>query len=230
MMTSVVATGNGGLTDGFYRGIASDANVVLVKIGRTGRISEDQIQQGLEWVLAHMEEHQIRVVNISAGGDFEESYLTNPLSQTVERCVRAGVTVVCAVGNAGHVPGHPVLPPASAPSCIAVGGLDDKNSLDRARRGMYRSSYGPTIDGLQKPELIAPGIWVAAPILPSTPTAEEAELYSRLNGVADRDLLAAGDQHACIDKDFDEARGLRITLLRQLITMKLREGDVINQH
>ena len=79
MMTSVVATGNGGLAEGFYRGIASEANVVLVKIGRTGRISEDQIQKGLEWVLAHAEEHQIRVVNISAGGDFEESYLTNPL-------------------------------------------------------------------------------------------------------------------------------------------------------
>src|SRR6266511_3910982 len=80
MMTSVVATGNGGLAEGFYRGIASEANVVLVKIGRTGRISEDQIQKGLKWVLAHAEEHQIRVVNISAGGDFEESYLTNPLA------------------------------------------------------------------------------------------------------------------------------------------------------
>src|SRR5882762_3178248 len=85
MMTSVVATGNGGLAEGFYRGIASEADVVLVKIGRTGRINEDQIQKGLEWVLAHMEEHQIRVINISAGGDFEESYLTNPLSETVER-------------------------------------------------------------------------------------------------------------------------------------------------
>ena len=43
MMTSVVAAGNGSLSDGFYRGIASESNVVLVKIGRTGRISEDQI-------------------------------------------------------------------------------------------------------------------------------------------------------------------------------------------
>jgi serine protease AprX len=229
MMTSVVAAGNGALSDGFYRGIASDADVVLVKIGRTGRISEDQIRQGLEWVLAHAEEYKIRVVNISAGGDFEESYLTNPLAQAVERCTRAGLTVVCAVGNAGHVTGHPVLPPASAPSCIAVGGLDDQNSLDRARRGMYRSSYGPTIDGLQKPELIAPGIWVAAPILPSTPTAEEAELYSQLNGVPDEELLAAIDQHAGIDKDLDEARSLRIPLLRQLITIKLREGNVISR-
>jgi len=230
MMTSVVAAGNGALSDGFYRGIASEADVVLVKIGRTGRISEDQIRQGLEWVLTHAEEYKIRVVNISAGGDFEESYLSNPLSQTVERCTRAGLTVVCAVGNAGHVPGHPVLPPASAPSCIAVGGLDDQNSLDRARRGMYRSSYGPTIDGLQKPELIAPGIWVAAPILPSTPTAEEAEPYSQLNGVTDEELLAAIDRHAGIDKDLDEARSLRIPLLRQLITIKLREGNVISRH
>lgn len=229
MMTSVVAAGDGGLVDGFYRGIASEANVVLIKIGRTGRISEDQIQKGLEWVLDHAEEHDIRVVNISAGGDFEESYLTNPLSQTVERCTRAGITVVCAVGNAGHVPGHPVLPPASAPSCIAVGGLDDQNSLDRARRGMYRSSYGPTIDGLQKPEVIAPGIWVAAPILPQTPTAEEAEIYSKLNAADDEELRDLIESHQGVDKDLDEASSLPIPLLRQLITIKLREGNVINQ-
>src|SRR6266581_3160022 len=230
MMSPVVAAGNGSLAGGFYRGIASDAYLALVKIGRTGRISEEQIQRGLEWVLENTKKLSIQVVNISAGGDFEESYLTNSLSQAVEQCTRAGLTVVCAVGNAGLLPGHAVLPPASAPSCIAVGGLDDQNSLDRARRGMYRSSYGPTIDGLQKPELIAPGIWVAAPILPSTPTAEEAELYSQLNGVADEDLLAAIDQHAGIDKDLDEARCLRIPLLRQLITIKLREGNVISRH
>jgi serine protease AprX len=230
MMTSVVAAGNGSLANGFYRGIASGADVVLVKIGRTGRISESQIETGLEWVLDHAKEHQIRVVNISAGGDFEESYLTNPLAHTVERCTRAGLIVVCAVGNAGLVPGHPVLPPASAPSCIAVGGLDDQNSLDRARRGMYRSSYGPTIDGLQKPEVIAPGIWVAAPILPHTPTAEEAELYSNLDATSDEDLRAAIERQAGIDRDLDQAAMLRIPLLRQLISIKLREGNVINQH
>lgn len=230
MMTSVVAAGNGGLSDGFYRGIASEADLVLVKIGRTGRITEDQIQSGLEWVLAHTDEYKIRIVNISAGGDFEESYLTNALSRTVERCTRAGLIVICAVGNAGFIPGHPVLPPASAPSCIAVGGLDDQNSLDRARRGMYRSSYGPTIDGLQKPEVIAPGIWVAAPILPHTPTAEEAKLYSKLDEAHDEDLRAIIEEHSAVDKDLTEAKDLRTPLLRQLITIKLREGNVINSH
>jgi serine protease AprX len=82
---------------------------------------------------------------------------------------------------------------------------------------MYRSSHGPTIDGLQKPEVIAPGIWVAAPILPHTPTADE-ELREIIEG------------HPGLDKDLDQSSPLPIPLLRQLITIKLREGNVINQH
>lgn len=229
MMTSVVAAGNGGCSNGFYRGIAPDARVVLVKVGK-GRVSEENIERGLRWVIAHRKEYDIRIVNISAGGDYEESYLDNTLAQTVEEAVRDGLIVVCAVGNAGMIPGHPVLPPASAPSSIAVGGLDDQNSLDRARRGMYRSSYGPTIDGLQKPEVIAPGIWVPAPILPHTPTAEEAVLLATLDNARDDQLRAIIEAHHGVDKDLDEARGLPVPLLRQLITIKLREGNVISEH
>jgi serine protease AprX len=230
MMTSVVAAGNGYLSDGLYRSIAPAANVVLVKIGKTGRIPEANIESGLRWVLANKDRYGIRIVNISAGGDFEQSYLDNDLCRLVEEAVKAGLTVVCAVGNAGMMPGHPVLPPASSPAAIAVGGLDDQNSLDRARRGMYRSSYGPTIDGLQKPEVIAPGIWVAGPILPHTPTAAEATLYAELDGAADEQLKAILLAHAGIDKQLDEARDLPVPLLRQLITIKLREGNVINQY
>jgi serine protease AprX len=230
MMTSVVAAGNGHVSDGFYRGIAPQSQVVLVKIGRTGHIPDQHIQRGLEWVLDHRDEYKIRIVNISAGGDVERSYFDSPLCEVVERAVSEGLIVVCAVGNAGMARGHPVLPPASSPSAISVGGLDDQNSLDRAKRGMYRSSYGPTIDGLQKPEIIAPGIWVAAPILPATPTADEAELCSALDRAADSDLRTIIESHRGVDKDFDEARGLPIPLLRQLITIKLREGNVISPH
>src|SRR5215213_5143077 len=230
MMTSVVAAGNGYLSDGFYRSLAPEANVVLVKIGKTGRIPESNIETGLRWVFANKDKYNIRIVNISAGGDFEQPYLLNTLSQLVEQVVKAGLTVVCAVGNAGLLPGHPVLPPASAPSCVAVGGLDDQNSLDRARRGMYRSSYGPTIDGLQKPEVIAPGIWVAGPILPHTPTADEAALYAQLDNAADDELREIILSHPAVDKDIYAARDLSLSLLRQLITIKLREGNVINEH
>lgn len=230
MMTSVVAAGNGHLTEGFYRGLAPGSNLVLVKIGRSGHIPDEHIERGLQWVLDHRKKYGIRIVNISAGGDFEKPYFESSLCRTVERAVSEGLIVVCAVGNAGMAPGHPVLPPASSPSAISVGGLDDQNSLDRARRGMYRSSYGPTIDGLQKPEVIAPGIWVAAPILPHTPTAAEAKLYSELDAAADEQLATLIETHKKIDKDLYEARGLPVALLRQLITIKLHEGNVINQH
>lgn len=230
MMTSVVAAGNGYLSDGFYRGIAPEAKLVLVKVGKTGRIPERNIERGLEWILQNKKTYGIRVVNISAGGDFEQSYLQNRLCEMVETAVREGLIVVCAVGNAGLAPGHPVLPPASSPAAISVGGLDDQNSVDRARRGMYRSSYGPTVDGLQKPEVIAQGIWVAAPILPHTPTAAEAQLYSELDATPDDDLRESIEAHEGVDRDLDEARVLPVPLLRQLITIKLHEGNVINQH
>jgi serine protease AprX len=230
MMTSVVAAGNGYLSEGLYRGIAPDAKVVLVKIGQSGKIPESHIEAGLRWVVENREKYGIQIVNISAGGDFEQSYLHNSLCKVVEQAVRDGLIVVCAVGNAGLAPGHPVLPPACSPASISVGGLDDQNSLDRARRGMYRSSYGPTIDGLQKPELIAPSIWVAAPILPHTPTSAEAQLYATLDSAGDEELREILAAHKGVDPHLDGTIDLPIPLLRQLITIKLREGNVINKH
>ncbi len=230
MMTSVVAAGNGSLSNGFYRGIAPDSSVVLVKLARTGRISELDIQTGLEWILENRERYGIRIVNISAGGDYENSYLTDPLSQTVEQCVKEGITVVCAIGNAGHMPDHPVYPPASAPSSIAVGGLDDKNSINRAKRGMYRSSFGPTLDGFQKPEIIAPSIWVPAPILPNTPTAKEAALLEVLDKARDEDLHSIIRVNPGVVKELDSALDNPVYALRQIISLHLRDENVITRY
>ncbi len=230
MMTSVVAAGNGSLSNGFYRGIAPDAKVVLVKLARTGRITEQNIQDGLEWILENRTKYGIKIVNISAGGDFEHSYLHDSLSQTVEECVAQGISVVCAVGNAGHLPNHPVFPPASSPSSIAVGGLDDKNSINRARRGMYRSSYGPTIDGFQKPEIIAPSIWVPAPILPNTPTAKEAELLETLDKAEDDQLHLIIAENPGIDAELDAALDRPVHSIRQIIELKIHREMVITKH
>lgn len=229
MMTSVVAAGNGSLSNGFYRGIAPESDVVLVKLARTGRITEENILEGLEWVLDNRTKYNIRIINISAGGDFEQSYLHDSLSRTVEECAMQGIVVVCAVGNAGHLPNHPVFPPASAPSCIAVGGLDDGNSINRAKRGMYRSSYGPTIDGLQKPEVIAPSIWVPAPILPNTPTAQQAELLEKLDKTTDADLYQVIQENKGIDDELDAALDRPVHSIRQIIALKVRRENVITK-
>ena len=230
MMTSVVAAGNGSLSNGFYRGIAPDAKVVLVKLARTGRITEQNIEEGLEWVLENRTKYGIQVVNISAGGDFENSYLHDSLSQTVEECVTQGLVIVCAVGNAGHLPNHPVFPPASAPSCISVGGLDDKNSINRAHRGMYRSSYGPTLDGIQKPELIAPSIWVPAPILPGTPTAAEAALLRQLDRAPDEELHDIIRENKGVNAELDAAFDRPVHSIRQIIALRIRHENVITRH
>ncbi|MGQ0540746.1 MAG: S8 family serine peptidase [Blastocatellia bacterium] len=230
MMTSVVAAGNGSLSNGFYRGIAPNSEVVLVKLARTGRITDENIREGLEWVLANRRKFGIRIVNISAGGDDEQSYLHDPLSKVVEECSAAGIVVVCAVGNSGHLPNHPVVPPASAPSCISVGGLDDNNSVNRAKRGMYRSSYGPTIDGLQKPEVIAPSIWVPAPILPNTPTAQQASLLETLDKSSDAELHAIIEANPGIDGELDAALDRPSHSIRQIIILKIRRENVITKH
>ncbi len=230
MMTSVVAAGNGSLSNGFYRGMAPDADVVLVKLAKTGRITEKNIEDGLQWILDNRVRFNIKIINISAGGDFEQSYLHDSLSLLAEECVSQGITVVCAVGNAGHLPHHPVFPPASAPSIIAVGGLDDKNSLNRAKRGMYRSSYGPTLDGLQKPELIAPSLWIPAPILPNTPTAKQAELLETLDKSADEDLHEIIRENVEVDGELDAALDRPVHSIRQIIALKLTRENVINKH
>lgn len=230
MMTSVVAAGNGTLSNGFYRGLAPKSNVVLVKLAKSGRITSQNIQDGLEWVLNNRTKYGIRVVNISAGGDDENSYLHDSLCQTVEEAVREGLSIVCAVGNAGHLQNHPVFPPASSPSAIAVGGLDDRNSINRAHRGMYRSSFGPTIDGFQKPEIIAPSIWVPAPILPNTPTAKQAALIDTLDKAKDEELHEIIRANPGIDETLENALDRPAYAIRQVIALKWREENVITRH
>ncbi|MDX2041323.1 MAG: S8 family serine peptidase [Acidobacteriota bacterium] len=230
LMTSVVAAGNGHLSGGAYRGLACEANLVLVKVGSANRIVHEDIQRGLEWVIEHRAEHNIRIVNVSCGGDYEASYLTDGLSQAAERAVKEGIVVVCAAGNSGGGNDHAVLPPASAPSVITVGGFNDKNTLELKDNAAYHSSYGPTIDGLQKPEIVAPSIWLAAPILPGTPTAAEARLYDLLQDSPDAELRDVLKAHPGIDQQLDAASDLPAYLIRQLVSIKLHDANVISGH
>jgi serine protease AprX len=199
-----------------------------VKVGSARRIRHDDIRRGLDWVVRHRERFDIRVVNVSCGGDYEASYLEDGLSQAAEEATREGLLVVAAAGNHGNKPGHPVIPPASAPSVLTVGGLDDKNRLVFSGYDMYHSSYGPTVDGLQKPEVIAPGIHVAAPILPRTPTAAQAALYARLASSPDAELGPLLARSRGTDGDLDAAAHLEPPLVRQLVAAKVRDNKVIS--
>jgi serine protease AprX len=198
--TSVAAAGNGFLSGGRYRGVAPDARVVLVRIGERGRISDEHIARGIEWVVENKDRYRIDVMNISAGGDEPISYTTSVADHAAEEAIRRGIVVVVAAGNSGFETNHQPMPPANSPSVITVGGYDDKNGLQHGDLDLYRSSFGPTVDGLLKPEVVAPAAWVAAPILPGTEQEAKAEALLRLFEADDAALPALARDLADVAK------------------------------
>jgi len=229
MMSSVIAAGNGALSKGRFRSLTPDLGLVLVKVGTMARVHHDDIARGIEWVLVNRARYDIRILNISCGGDYEVSYLDDVMSRFAEAAVRAGIVVVAAVGNNGHMPGY-IVPPASVPAVISVGGLDDGGNPQLGRITPYRSSYGPTIDGIQKPEVITLADWLAAPILPGTPTAQQADFLSRLNALPDDRLTPEIEKQPGIYAALDEAKGRAAYFLRQIIAAGLRDEMVIDHH
>lgn len=178
LMTSCTVAGNGARSHGLYRGLASDADVVLIQVlGDDGRIGSARVLRALRWLADHHARFGIRVVNVSLGVAPSCKGAMEEIEGAVTALVAAGVAVVVAAGNDGV---RRLVPPATAPDAVTVGGLDDRNTFDLADRTLWHSNYGDTGNGRHKPELVAPSIWVVAPILPGTPTAFEAsELFAR---------------------------------------------------
>ncbi|MFN0107495.1 MAG: S8 family serine peptidase [Blastocatellia bacterium] len=228
--TSVVAAGNGYLSDGIYRGLASEAKLVLVKVSERGRITDENIVRGLEWVIENRRVYNIGVVSMSLGGDEDVTYKESIVDQTAENAVRAGLTVIVAAGNTGCGDSPRSIPPANSPSVITVGGYDDGNQLNNSELGLYCSNFGPTVDGIVKPEIIAPAIWVAAPILPDTETYYRAEVLSQLAVAPDyllRDLAGRLGRAVELPESINQAS---IAEIRATVESLIIEGKIISTH
>jgi serine protease AprX len=185
--TSVAAAGNGQLSNGVYQGLAHESELVLVKVSERGRITEENIARGIQWIIANRERYNIRVLNISLGGDEDVPCSKSIVDQAAEEAISHGIAVVAAAGNSG-AEGRHSIPPANSPSVITVGGYTDHNRLNGTELDLYHSNFGVTADGTVKPEIVAPAMWVAAPILPETRFYERAEALSRLVAAADYEL------------------------------------------
>jgi serine protease AprX len=177
-MTSVITAGDGGASGGKYRGIACNAQLVLIKVSnRRWQIKEADILRGMRWLMENHVRFNVRIVNVSVGGDFESADPQHPLYRAVRKLTKAGVTVVAAAGNRGT---RWIVPPASAPEAITIGGIDDHNTLDQSQWTLYHHNYGTAYDGTPKPDLLAPAIWIASPILPESSVAREARWLAPL--------------------------------------------------
>lgn len=219
--------GDGRLSDGVYRGIAHQADLVLLKVSRRGRIGDAEIEAGLEWVIENHERLSIRILNMSLGGDCDLPTSDSRINSLVEKLTANGVVVTVAAGNSSE---NHSSPPASAPSAITVGGYSDKNQLASESYDLYHSSYGSTADGLVKPELIAPAMYVAAPVLPGTTDYLAAELLSMLAATPDyafSHILQENWTAAGLDADI---LNVDAQAARKLVEFALHRRKIISTH
>ncbi len=178
-MTACCAAGSGYVSGGRYRGLASEAEVVLIKAGVDGgRVVGKHVAHAIRFPLRHPH-LEIRILNISLG-----VRASDPDRDDVEAAVREvvarGITVFAAAGNiAGMMP----LAPGSATEAITVGGGHIRGHGEHGEDEPWPSSYGSPRPGVHKPDLLAPSIWVPAPMLPGTLVAREAVALFQLLSV-----------------------------------------------
>ena len=229
LMTSAIFAGNGFMSNHLYRGIAEDAQLVVVKTGNPrGRgIRDRDISRALTWVLKNHERFKIRVVNISLGGDSPTTGKFTELDELVEDAVSRGIVIVAAAGNSGR---NVIIPPASAPSAITVGGLQDQNHLDPRYRRLYWSSYGRSINGVRKPDIIAPAIWLAAPMLPKTRVHNTALYLWRLSRASDAQLSKLVKSSYAQTRLGKKILGLPLPEVRIAIQEHMNEQKFIHPH
>jgi serine protease AprX len=164
-----------------------------------GRILNPAIARALRWLGANASRLGIGVVSLSLGGDPVPFDRDNEVDREVAALVERGIVVVAAAGNDGE---RRLVPPATAPAAITVGGLDDRNEFGHDAWRLWHSNYGGTPGRPPKPEVVAPSMHVVAPILPGSMLAGEAPaLFDRRGhpeieaAIAVRKLVTPHYQH-----------------------------------
>ncbi|MCU1692734.1 MAG: Serine protease AprX [Frankiales bacterium] len=199
VMAGIVA-GSGADSGGSPRtGMAPGAKIVSVKVaGANGAADVSTVLAAMGWVAAFHEQHGIRVLNLSWGVPSTQDPAVDPLDAAVEQLWSLGITVVVSAGNSGP-DGGTVLKPADDPLVVTVGAYDDQGDADAGNdAALPWSSRGPTAQGLQKPDLVAPGRTLVASRAPGStvesenPKALVAPSYIRGSGTSQAAAVVSG--------------------------------------
>jgi serine protease AprX len=187
------AAGNGSVSQGIYKGVAPDADLIGVRITTVA-----EAIKGIQWCIENKQRYNIKVINMSLGDFATKSAKDDPWSQACEKAIQAGLVVCVAAGNEGPDPGS-IDTPAINPHVITVGALDDKHTADHGDDTIASfSSRGPTsTDNISKPDVIAPGVSVFGPLSPGA-TLDVPELphvgknYIAISGTSMATPMVAG--------------------------------------
>jgi serine protease AprX len=155
--------GLGQASSGRYLGVAPEAKLVDVKVmDDWGYGTTSNVIAGLEWIFKNSATFNIKVVNLSLNSRVAESYHESALNAALEVLWFNKITVVVSAGNGGK---QRLYPPANDPFVITVGATDDKGTAAISDDTLASfSAYGMTGDGFLKPDLVAPGTGIIAPL------------------------------------------------------------------
>jgi serine protease AprX len=122
----------------------------------TGNLST--IISAIEWCIENKDKYEIRIICMSLGSESVGSYKDDLLCQAVEYAWKWGIVVCAAAGNEGPR-NSTISSPGIDPAIITVGASNDKSTPDIGDDKIAGfSSRGPTPDGLEKPDLVTPGV------------------------------------------------------------------------
>ncbi|HBT50053.1 MAG: Subtilisin-like serine protease [Caldanaerobacter subterraneus] len=155
------AAGNGYASNGKYKGVAPEANIVAVKVlDSYGRGSSSDILAGMQWVLDNKEKYNIRIVSLSIGETPALPTFLDPLVRGVDTLWKNGIVVVVAAGNSG--PNYnSITSPGTSRNAITVGAVDDKRTpdIEDDEVAKFSGRGGPY---LYKPDVVAPGVKIVS--------------------------------------------------------------------
>ena len=122
-----------------YQGIAPNAKLVALRVGTEDNISDDRIEQALQWVVANYQTYGISVVNLSLGsGSYTSAYTSPQLSDEFQQLADLNISVFAASGNNGRSTfgGRGIAYPAADANVVAVGSVTSGDAIaDYTQRG-----------------------------------------------------------------------------------------------
>jgi subtilisin family serine protease len=178
------AVGHGTHCSGIIHTVAPEAEIVAVQVMNpdgSGRPSD--IVEGIEWVTENKERLGISAMNLSLGGAPDGyPYYYDPINMAVEKAWEKGILVVSAAGNSGPQAGT-IGSPADDPTALSVGAaLNPKKVSDF-------SSRGPTDDGVEKPDVIAPGEYIVSWNVPDSQMGKTAAVCDAIRKMSTDQLV-----------------------------------------
>lgn len=128
-------------------GITPDANIQNIKVlNDEGQGKASNVIKGLETAI----NNDADIITLSLGAEIEQCDGTDAISRAVDQVTNQGIITIVAAGNTGPEQGT-ITSPGCARNAITVGAINNQNRITEF------SARGPTYDGRNKPDIVAPG-------------------------------------------------------------------------